>query len=340
MKLPNARIETFSKKPDKGIKAVLVYGPDAGLVAERGREMLVATVDDLSDPFRTIQFAFDDIKNDPARLSDEINAMSLLGGRRFIRIVDAPASFPEELCQAILSSKSDTLVVIEAGELTTTSSLRKFFEKEPDVVALPCYKDDIGAVRRVIENRLRQEMFSWDGDSINYLIRSFAGDRLVILSEIEKLITYMGNEKKITLENVKDCIGDNVESSLDELCTAVASRDLAQIEKNLQRILTEGMGAIASIRAILRYFFRMQQVRAAIANGANEQQAIATLRPPIFFKQMDIFRSHLQIWNASAVDNMIIALVKLEGECKQTGSPAELLLTRFLCVTIARKQVA
>lgn len=339
MKLPNSRIEIFSKKPDNGIKAVLVYGPDSGLVAERSKEMLHAVVDDLSDPFRTIQFYFDDIKSDAARLSDEINAMSLLGGRRFIRIVDAGTSLPEELGEAITSSKSDTLVVFEAGELTPTSSLRKFFEKEDSVVALPCYKDDMAAVRRVIEMRLRQENFSWDTDSINYLIRSFAGDRLVILSEIEKLITYMGSDRKISLKNVKDCIGDNVESSLDELCMAVASRDLGQIEKNLQRILTEGMGAIAPIRAILRYFFRIQQVRGAMAGGANEQQAIATLRPPIFFKQMDIFRSHLQIWNTNAVDNMILALLKLEAECKQTGSPAELLLTRFLCITIARKQV-
>ncbi len=338
MKLAHAQIENFARKPANGIKAVLVYGPDSGMVAQRSRQMLVATVDDLSDPFRVVQFAFDDIKDDAARLADEINAMSLLGGRRFIRITDSPASLPNELAEAILSSKSDTLVVFEAGELAPTSSLRKFFEKEPNIAALPCYKDDIAAVRQVVQTRLRENGFSCESDAIAYLTRSFAGDRLVILSEVEKLITYMGADKNITLENVKACVGDNVESSLDELCFAVAARDLAGIEKNLNRILVEGMGAIAPIRAILRYFFRLQQARGAMATGMNEQQAISTLRPPIFFKQMDSFRGHLKIWNEGALVNMIVALNKLEAECKQTGSPAELLLSRFLCVTIARKQ--
>lgn len=339
MKLPNIKIESFIKKPDHGVKAVLLYGSDAGLVATRSKQMLAAVVDDLSDPFRVVQFLFNDVKDEPARLSDEINAMSLMGGRRFIRVVDAPASMPEEIGAAILSSKNDTLVVFEAGELAPTSALRKFFEKEPDIVAMPCYKDDAASVRRVVEGRLRECGFSWDSDAINYLTKSFSGDRLVILSELEKLITYMGDDKKITMASVKDCVGDNVESSLDELCMAVAYRDLEQIEKNLNRILVEGVGAIAPIRIILRYFFRLQQVRAEIASGINNQQAIANLRPPIFFKQIDTFKSHLQIWNEKAIDNMIEALVKLEGECKHSGSQPELLLSRFLCVVIAKKKL-
>jgi DNA polymerase III subunit delta len=338
MKLPNARIETFSKKPDSGVKAVLLYGPDAGLVATRSRDMLAAVVDDLSDPFRTVQFTFKDIADDPARLADEINSMSLLGGRRFIRVMDAPAAMPGAVGEAIISGKTDTLVVIEAGELAPTSTLRQFFEKEPAVVALPCYKDDIGTVRRVAEQALRAGGYACDGDAMIYLANSFAGDRLVVASEVEKLMTYMGDNKKITLADVRQCIGDNVESSLDDLCLAVASRDLVKIEKNLNRILSEGMGAIAPIRSIMRYFFRLQQVRSAMENGTNEQQAIATLRPPIFFKQVDIFKGHLRIWNNKAIDNMLDALLGLEVECKKTGSPAELLLSRFLCVVIARKQ--
>jgi DNA polymerase-3 subunit delta len=193
-------------------------------------------------------------------------------------------------------------------------------------------------VRRVAEQKLRASGYAYDGDAITHLANSFAGDRLVIASEVEKLITYMGENKKITLSDVINCVGDNVESSLDNLCMSVASRELAKIEKELNRIFSEGMGAIAPIRSIMRYFFRMQQVQAAISEGANEQQAISVLRPPIFFKQIDIFKGHLRIWNMGAIENMLVALVKLEAECKQTGSPAELLLSRFLCVVIARKR--
>ncbi len=338
MKLPYARIDNFAHKPDNGVKAVLLYGEDAGLIAVRSKQLLQGVVEDLSDPFRIVQFAFDDIKDDASKLADEINSMSLMGGRRFIRVTDVPATLPEAIGKAIISTKNDTLIVFEAGELAPTSSLRKFFEKEPNIVALPCYKDDIATIRRVVEMRLQNAGFTWDNDAISYLAASFSGDRLVILSEVEKLITYMGADKKITLECVYACVGDNVESSLDELCQAVASRNLEKIEKNLNRILIEGVGAIAPIRIILNYFFRLQQVQALIVSGMNKEQAVSSLRPPIFFKQIDAFKSHLQLWNSNAIDNMIEALVKLEASCKQTGSAPELLLTRFLCVVIAKKR--
>ncbi|HYC13217.1 MAG TPA: DNA polymerase III subunit delta, partial [Stellaceae bacterium] len=56
MKLTGQRIEGFVTgfiaKPDPKVRAILVYGPDAGLVRERGEALAKAVAQDLDDPFR------------------------------------------------------------------------------------------------------------------------------------------------------------------------------------------------------------------------------------------------------------------------------------------------
>lgn len=332
MKLATAKIENFLNNPDKHIRAVLFYGPDIGLVSVQSKRLMQKIVPDLSDPFLVTYFEFDKIKSDPALLADEVSAVSMLGGRRLIKVNDATASIDNKICQAMLDAKTDTMVVFEAGELGPGSSLRKSFEDHPNFVAIACYKDDAASIREVLKIKFRNSGYIIEDEALKYLIHNFGGDRLVILSEAEKLMTYMGNDKNITLDVAMQCITDSRESSFDDLTNAVASRNQVEIQKNLQRVFAENVGAIAPIRAILRYMYRLREVLFHIDNGMSLEVAMTKLAPPVFFKQVPIFKSHLRIWNNKSIDNVVDSLLRLETDCKQTGSNPELLLARFLCL--------
>src|SRR6185312_14891077 len=81
-----ASADRFLAKPDPAIRTILLYGPDDGLVAERGAAFVKAVVGDTDDPFSHIRFEIADIADDPARLADEAHAVPLFGGRRAITI--------------------------------------------------------------------------------------------------------------------------------------------------------------------------------------------------------------------------------------------------------------
>lgn len=333
MKLPYAKIDPFIQSPDQGITCALIYGPDAGLVSERAKKLTQTLIDDLKDPFRIAELSYNTIKDDPSIFADELNAMCLTGGRRLIKIRDASAVFPKDLGDAITSSKSDTFTIFLAGELAPSAALRKFFEKEKTVVALPCYKDDSRSIRSVIESTLRTQHFRWDADAMAYLANSFSGDRLVVLSEIEKLIVYMGDEKHIRLSDAQACIDNSAEASLDNLCNAVADQNPASIEQSLNKALLEGIAPVTIIRAILRYLLRLQSIKGqATHTGTNEEQVISSLKPPVFFKQIPLLKRHLGLWNERTLSKVLAGLVELEIECKKTGSPPELLCSRFLTI--------
>src|SRR5260370_10020527 len=92
MKLAGARVEAFLRRPDADVRAVLLYGPDAGLVRERAETVARTICPDLQDPFRVADLAAASLVADPARLADEAAQISLMGGSRVIRVREAGAA--------------------------------------------------------------------------------------------------------------------------------------------------------------------------------------------------------------------------------------------------------
>ena len=86
VKIEPRQAEAFLKKPDSKIRAVVIYGNDDGLIAERATQLAKTVCEDLKDPFRVVDIAGEALKADPARLADEFGAMSLMGDRKSTRL--------------------------------------------------------------------------------------------------------------------------------------------------------------------------------------------------------------------------------------------------------------
>ena len=124
MKIEPRQVEAFLKNPHPAVRGVVVYGNDEGLVAERATALAKTVCADLKDPFRVVDIAGDVLKGDPARLADEFSAMSLMGGRRVIRVRPAGEESVAALENLAAAGPGDALIVLEAGNLTPRSQLR------------------------------------------------------------------------------------------------------------------------------------------------------------------------------------------------------------------------
>ena len=76
-----ADVDAFVARPDPARRVVLVFGPDAGLIGERVRPVLAASVDDMSDPFALARLNGEELAAEPTRLVEEALTMPLFGGR-------------------------------------------------------------------------------------------------------------------------------------------------------------------------------------------------------------------------------------------------------------------
>src|ERR1041385_174178 len=131
--------DRYVANPPKGLAIALVYGPDAGLVQERAEKLLKSVVPDLTDAFNASDLNEDALLADPARLADEAAAISMMGGRRVVRVRGAGNDLAELLESFLDDPKGDALVVIEAGDLAKTSGLRKLFDGHKSAAAIQCY---------------------------------------------------------------------------------------------------------------------------------------------------------------------------------------------------------
>jgi DNA polymerase III subunit delta len=319
MKLTGRAIDGFLRRPDAQMRAVLLYGPDAGLVGERAATLARHVVSDVDDPFRIVTLTGAVLADDPARLADEMGAISMFGGRRLIRVRDvadkAVAAFTGALA---LGPASDALIVVEAGDLPPRSALRQFFEKADSAAALPCYLDEAGDVARVVRDSLAEAKLQLDRDAELYLAESLVGDRQLARRAIEKLITYMGSEKRVTLAHAQECVGDSTEQALDELPQAMADGNVEVADRVLQRLLGQGEAPVRILRVLQGHMLRLHQAASLMAAGQTADAAVAALRPPPFFKTRERMVRQAQ-------KRILQRLFDAEAACKRNGPPPELL---------------
>ncbi len=331
MKIANNKADAFARAPDKAVRAVLVYGPDAGLVRERAGALVQAVAEDPSDPFRVADLAPSRLKDDPALLSDEAAALSFTGGRRVLRVEGATDELAPLFDGFLADAAGDALVVIQAGDLPGRSKLRKIFEGAAQGAALACYRDDGRTLQALVQEMLRSAGLSASKEAIDYLGANLGGDRQLTRRELEKLILYKaGSSSAVEIEDVLGCVGDSAMLGLEDLAFAVGDGDLPEVERGLARALDEGIQPIAVLRAVARHFGRLHFVSGTVSMGSGLDDAVKRLRPPLFWKTSDRFKGQCRRWPARGLAQALERLIEVEAACKQTGAPARILAARAL----------
>ena len=331
MKITGAKVEGFLRAPDATARAILVFGPDEGLVRERAVRLAKTVLDDLNDPFRVVELTGADLKSDPARVADEAASMAFGGGKRVVRIRQASDACAPAMSSFLeLDTPADALVVLDAGDLPPRSKLRKLFETAKNAVSIACYADDMRSLPDVIRQTLNQYGLSADRDAMALLVQSLGSDRSVTRGELDKLAIYMGDNAQVTQEDVRACVGDSAASHIDDAIYAAAGGDTQKLESALTRLLGEGVNAVQIVRAAQRHFQRLHTARGHMAQGMNPDAATKALRPPIIFKQADAFKRQLGLWPEQRLARAFDLLTQAEIDCKTTGLPADAVTGRAL----------
>src|SRR5205823_9108670 len=109
---------------------------------------------DLRDTFLVAELPAAALTADPARLADETAQISLMGGRRVVRVRDAGDAVAAIFGRFLAGAPGDAFVVVEAGDLPGRSSLRRAFDEAPAAAAIGCYPDGPRELAAVIRDSL------------------------------------------------------------------------------------------------------------------------------------------------------------------------------------------
>lgn len=323
MKLKPRDIDAFIRKPDPAAQAILLYGPDQGLVQERTRLLIKTVLDDVNDPFRLADLSEADLKSDPARLADEAAAISMMGGRRVVRVRGGGDTLSKTFKAFLDAPLGDALVVISAGELTPRSSLRKTFEDAKNAAAIPCYADDAGTLEAVIRAKLGEAGLKIGPEATAYLLAHLGGDRGVTLQELDKLVLYKGPgaEGAVTLDDVQACIGDTAAMSIDEVVDSALGGDLPALDRALIKAREADTHPVQLLNAVIRHTQQLHLLTGEAEAGAPRDGLTRMIRPPLHFKREAAVKRQINLWTRARLDRALQLLEEADRQCKTTGLP-------------------
>lgn len=331
MKIDGKRVEAFLSEPDPAARAVLLFGPDAGLVRERADRLCGTVLEDLSDPFRVAELSVAQWRNDPACLADEAAQIAMTGGRRVVRFRTATDEIAAAVEAFLDSPVGDALIVVEAGDLSPRSKLRMLFESADNAASLACYLDDEQKIADIIRQTLRQAGLEIAPEALDYLASQLGGDRLMTRRELEKLVLYMGPEKsQVRIEDVESCVGDAAAHSIDDAVLAAADGDARAVEEALARAFDKGESPVRVVRVAQQHFQRLHLAAGKVAAGEMPERAVDSLKPKPFWKVRTRLIRQLRYWPAARVAQALERLTAAEIACKSTGFPDEATATRCL----------
>lgn len=334
MKLSFRQIEPFVQNPDPQARVILVYGPDQGLMKERAKIICQSVVPDLNDPFNAVTLTPEAILADPARFYDETQAQSLMGGDRLVLIRDGGDSLSVILKDYLDQPSDQTLVVVEAGNLTPRSSLRKLCEGAKNAAAVPCYVDDERNLSQIVRDMAAHAGYSVDQDALIALSAALVGDRGIARNEIEKLLLYKGlpagyhgfdgdpagqKQGRITMDDVIACSGDIRDWSMDRLVYAIGDGDSIAVHTIIESLFRNHIAPIACLRTAQNHFWQLYTTKAKIDAGMTVAEAVNELTPKLFFKVEDAFKRQLGRWPLAALETALDALNKAEALTKKSG---------------------
>ena len=316
-------IERFLKTPDPNIRCVLLFGTNEGMIAELTKKIALTVCNDIDDAFQTASFQMDTLEKDMGALFGEYNAVSLMGGRRVIFIKEANNNLTKPLKELLDTSTSDTLLIISSSNLNSKSSLVSFIKDYAGGALISCYEDRQENIYSFVKDFLIKNNMTVSSEAIELLCRRLSADRKASLSELEKLITYEGSKKNITLDDIQKVVCDTADSSVEDLCYLVASGQTQTALNSYQHLLNEGEEPVMLIRSITYHFLKLLDCFALIENGTTIENSILSIKPPLMFYRKADFMMQLKIWKKNSLFDVLSLLYKAEKECKTTGYPSE-----------------
>lgn len=312
-------------------RVILLHGDDTGLIRERAQDAVRQIAGTTDDPFRVSVLD----KETHDRLEEEATALSLMGGRRVVRVRDASDTLLKAVT-TVLEQPTDTLVVLEAPGLPSRSKLRALLEKRQDCASVGCYPEEGRTLEATITQMLASHTVRIEPDALHWLTGRLGADRGAARSEVEKLALYAGDTDTLTLDDVHACIGDAGSVSIEDAAFAATEGRRTEADLAIERALAEGTSPITIARAFLSHLHRLRRVRAAMADGESRGDAIKGLKPPVFFKRTASFNRAIELWSLPALTEALKDTQALELACKQTGAPDQLLCKRYVATLTAK----
>ena len=328
VKLKAQAVEGFLARPDPRIATVLLYGPDAGLVAERARRLAGRSSTTCGDPFRVSELAGDELRAAPAGWSRRRRPCACWAGAGWCGCATPPTSSPSPCATCWPCRPRKASWCWRPATSAAAPACASWSRPPPRPRRCPAT-----ATRGAISAASCARCWPSTGsraapDAVAYLESHLGGDRGVTRAEIAKLALYLADRPgPAGGARGRRRRGRRQLGAGPRRCgPRRRARPPRGAGARARPAAGRGRGARPAAPrrrrtcscALLRLQRRSVPARRSTA-------VVAGARPPIFFRQRPVFAEALRRWSPEPCWPALALLQAAEIRCKSAGAPEALL---------------
>ena len=210
-------------------------------------------------------------------------------------------------------------------------SLRALFETTEACFAVACYPDSVADIDSLITDVLAPFSLTIEHDARALLQSRLGADRALSRAEIEKLALFcLWPICRSPLEKVESIVGDAAGLALERIAEAAAEGRTQAAVTDFGRAIASGENAQTIISTTQRYFLKLHRVRSDVDAGQRLDDALKAMRPPLFFKQKDVFARQVRRWTRPQLDQALRRIAEAAKAARLSSVLEDILAERLI----------
>ena len=284
----------------------------------------------LNDSKTIVKSFFQDeiLKNEDDFYEELFNA-SLFGEKK-INFIEKADDKILDIIKKISKKLTDQKIFLFAEILDKKSKIRSHFEKSKDLAIIPCYADNELNLKKIITERLKK-IKGLNSENIKIIIENSNLDRTKLNNELDKIETCF-NDKEIKIAELIKLLNINENESFDKLRDAALAGQNNSTNKLLNETIIDEDRSFYYLNSINQ---RVRKILEIISiEGKSLEQAIDTLKPPIFWKDKPYIILQAKKWNQKKINKLFRETYNLEIKLKSNSNIIKKVFLKKLIVDI------
>ncbi len=249
------------------------------------------------------------------------------------RVSDKILSIIEEIRD---KEVADIKIILKSGVLEKKSKLRKFFEKEDNLITIPFYEDNSQTLLIVAKKFFNEKKVKISSENINLIVERSRGDRINLKNELEKIFNFVQDKKIVNNDDIIKLTNLAENHSVSEL----VDQCLLKNKKKTLNIINENNSSqednILIIKTFLFKLKRLRKLKIEIDKNKKIDVAIAAYKPPIFWKDKDIIKQQLMKYSLDEIKRLIKKVNDLEMIIKKNSQISSHITYNFILERLGR----
>ena len=321
MIVKNFELKNFINKK----KLFLIYGENEGL-----KEDLILEFSKDYSKENTFNYSEKEIFLNLENFYNNIFSQSFFEKKKLIIVNNASEKIKGEIELILTKNIEDITLIFLSNILEKKSRLRNLFEKDKNLICVAVYKDDHRVLFNLANSFFKSKKIDISTESINLIIERSSEDRKHLRNELKKIDCFIGNKKKIDINDLIKLTNLSENHSINKIVDMSLAKDTKQSLRALNENIFSADDIIIIIRSYLIKSKRLLKLTTELERNKNIDQVISASKPPIFWKDKDVVKKQLKIWNKESTIALIQNINEVELQLKKNAGSSLNILQNFI----------